>query len=290
MMDTPSWPDTRLERTLTGKIQLVESDDYIRKFMVNSAQIIEEEIPRLGGSWVGCLFLAALLVPFQRPALRKFRWWIVGNQVVLWVVQSLIRTHLSKDSPLINSENLIVVTAPLAFIFGCGLFLLLLDQFEWQVAAARSLAMGVFCVIACAPLIYAVLPPRTFPMAYPPYYPPQIRVCTEMMEKNELMMSDVPWALAWYGQRQAIWLTLDLKTDFFQLNDNMKPVKALYLTSVTTDAKFNSHFTEGQDAAWNRFYLDAFVRKNIPTGFPLNNAPSGFLPEQLMLTDRRRWR
>lgn len=183
-----------------------------------------------------------------------------------------------------------MVVAPLAFIFGCGLFSMLLDQFDWSVAAARSLATGVFCIIACAPLIYTVLPPRTYPMAYPPYYPPQIRVCTEMMDKDELMMSDMPWALAWYGQRQSIWLTLDLKTDFFQLNDTLKPVKALYLSSLTTDAKFNSHFTEGQDSAWNRFYLDAFVRKNIPTGFPLNNAPSGFLPEQLMLTDRKRWR
>jgi hypothetical protein len=31
------------------------------------------------------------------------------------------------------------------------------------------------------------------------------------------------------------------------------------------------------------------LKAKIPNGFPLNNAPKGFLPERLFLTDRARW-
>ena len=54
------------------------------------------------------------------------------------------------------------------------------------------------------------------------------------------MMSDVPWAVAWYGQRQCVWLTLNAQDDFFAINDYLKPVQALYLTPETMDAKLAS--------------------------------------------------
>ena len=60
------------------------------------------------------------------------------------------------------------------------------------------------------------------------------------MKENELMMSDVPWAVAWYGNHQCVWLTLNAKEDFFAVNDNLKPVQALYLTPETMDGKFVS--------------------------------------------------
>src|SRR5207244_4425654 len=53
-------------------------------------------------------------------------------------------------------------------------------------------------------------------------------------------MSDIPWAVAWYSQRQSIELPLKyrskptdkLKNDFYAV-DALKPVSALYLTAKT---------------------------------------------------------
>jgi len=48
--------------------------------------------------------------------------------VSLIVVQALGRTALSDDSPDINSENLLVLLAPLVIVYGTSLFFLLLEQ------------------------------------------------------------------------------------------------------------------------------------------------------------------
>ena len=56
-------------------------------------------------------------------------------------------------------------------------------------------------------------------------------------------MTDMPWAVAWYGQRPSIQLTLKykskpderLKNDFYAV-DAMKPISALYLTARTLKA------------------------------------------------------
>ena len=52
----------------------------------------------------------------------ELRLFLVGSMVLFFIVQALGQTHLSQDSPEINSENLLVLLAPLAFIYGAALF------------------------------------------------------------------------------------------------------------------------------------------------------------------------
>jgi len=110
------------------------------------------------------------------------------------------------------------------------------------------------------------------------------------------VMSDMPWAVAWYGNRQSIWTTLNVadpkgRNDFYAINDYKKPITGLYLTHLTIDARFYSQMLKGQDWAWGRFVMDSLLRTNMPAGFPLGHAPAGYLENgQFFLTDRPRWR
>ena len=110
------------------------------------------------------------------------------------------------------------------------------------------------------------------------------------MKENELMMSDVPWAVAWYGNHQSIWLTLNAQDDFFAINDYFKPVQALYLTPETMDGKFVSDLVRSGEHSWGSFIALGVLQNQIPQGFPLRNSPTGFLPDRLFLTDRERWK
>jgi len=56
-------------------------------------------------------------------------------------------------------------------------------------------------------MLLAFLPPRTRPVAYPPYFPPILQQAASFAKPNELTASDQPWAMAWYGQRQCVWLS-----------------------------------------------------------------------------------
>ena len=145
---------------------------------------------------------------------------------------------------------------------------------------------------------------RTFPIAYPPYFPPVIQLTAGWLRESEQMMSDIPWAVAWYGDRQCVLWTRDPDKDFYAINDYEKPVNALYLSPRALDSRFLSELLKGPGAKWGRpFLVDVIARQEIPKEFPLKySPPRGFLPEdpryvkpgdekpeQLFLADRIRW-
>jgi hypothetical protein len=114
------------------------------------------------------------------------------------------------------------------------------------------------------------------------------------------MMSDVPWAVAWYGQRQCVWLTLkatpddtdpNTHEDFLSINDYQKHIAALYLTPRMLDARFFSDWISAGEQSWGSFVLGSLVKKETPTDFPLHKMLSSWLlTGQLVFTDWDRWR
>jgi hypothetical protein len=288
----------RLERSLLPAIGDSVVHDCLQKLLLNTSGMLHDELPKLGGSVTTVFFLVGLMVPFVNVGLSRMRIFLIGSLAVLLVVQALGRTHLSADSPEINSENLLVLPAPLIFIFGVGLYSLLLDRLELPFAQLRHLVtVGLVCA-ASAPLIILLLPPREFPMVYPPYWPPWIQQFSRWMTEQELVMSDMPWATAWYGRRQSVWTTMNVQDaknhdDFYTINDSKKPVRALYLTPLSMDARFFSQMLKGQDWAWGKFVVDSLVLTNgLPRGFPLKHSPAGpYLNSgHVFLTDWPRWK
>jgi hypothetical protein len=283
-----------MPRAVGLSLNKVEVAQYPRKLFVNGRDILTDELPRVAGNWISALFLGSMLIPFRSLTLRRLKVFVGGALLLFVVVQALGRTTLSTDSPQLNSENLLFIFTPLFFIFGCGLFFLLLDQILFPAPWMRSLAMAGFVVLLSLPMIFRLLPPRPLPFDYPPYYPPYIQMVSHWLEPQELMMSDMPWAVAWYGNRQCLWATLDAgadpKDDFYRINDDYKALRGLYLSPLTTNRRFLTEMRQGREAAWTKFYLDVAVMKNLPTGFPLKMAPPGMLPDQLFLSDRIRWR
>ena len=147
-----------------------------------------------------------------------------------------------------------------------------------------------FATIVSLPLVLAFLPPKSIPVVFPPYHPPALETVSGWLKPNELMMTDVPWAVAWYGNRQAIWTPPNSRTDFFAVNDYLKPVSALYLSPMTMDARFLSGWVRAGDASWGSLVLDTIARKEPPAWFPLRKTQAGWLPDQLVLTDWERWK
>ncbi len=294
MEGTYIWPENRLERSLSPQfetpINVSPMSPYWAKFFANFKSLLLNELPRFGGSWVPGFFLAGLLVNFRSPALQRLRYFILFCLPVLMIVQALGRTQLTEESPEINSENLLVILAPIIIVYGVSFFCILLDQLELPLLFLRYVIMGVFGLLVCLPILLVFLPPKTNIVAYPPYYPPVIQQVASYLKEDELMMSDVPWAVAWYGHRQSVWLTLNAQSEYFAISDMQKPVNALYLTPQTMDAKFLSQWVRAGEKSWGNFILDSMIRHEIPPWFPLRAAPNGFLPEQLLLADWERWR
>ena len=288
---TGAFPGFQLERSIHPDLSsALGLPLYLHKFLGNLRPILQDTLPKLGGSWVSMLFLTGLLLNFRSVAARRMRYFLLMCLAVFVVVQALGRTQLSEESPEINSENLLVLLAPLVFIYGVSLFLIFLDQMVLSLRELRLVVKTVFVGLCCVPMIFALLPPKSRPVVYPPYYPPDIQLIAGWMKPDELMMSDIPWAIAWYGQRQCTWLTLNAQDDFFAISDYLKPVQGLYLTPETMDVKFASDWMRAEEHSWGNFILQAVAQNKIPPGFTLNHAPTGFFPERMFLTDWDRWK
>jgi hypothetical protein len=178
------------------------------------------------------------------------------------------------------------------------MFFALLDQVKFPGPELRVYAIGAFGVLAWLPMLFALLTSASMPVAYPPYHPAVIQQTASWMQKNELMMSDIPWAVAWYGNKPCVWLTLNAVPDaahstdqenFLSLGQDLKPVNALYLTPLTIDSRLLSECVRTRDDSWGRFVLRCLALKDVPDNFPLHEMPAGFLPEQLFLSDSKRW-
>src|SRR5579862_731362 len=288
---TSAFPGFQLERAIHPDLSsALGLSLYVHKFLGNLRPLLQDALPKLGGSWASMLFLTGLLLNFRSAAVRRMRYFLLMCLALFIVVQALGRTQLSEESPEINSENLLVLLVPLVFVYGVSLFFILLEQMALPLRELRYVVKTVFVALCCAPMIFALLPPKTIPVVYPPYYPPEIQRIAGWMKPNELTMSDVPWAVAWYGQRQCVWLTLNYQDDFFAINDYLKPVQALYLTPETTDTKFAADWIRADEHSWGSFVLQAAAQGKIPASFPLVHAPSGLFPERLFLTDADRWK
>ena len=285
------FPQFQLERAIHPDLgHLVWLSPYLHKLAANGQNIVTNELTRFSGSWATLLFWAGLLLGFRSVAVRRLRYFLLFCLGTFVVVQALGQTQLSVESPEVNSENLLVLLAPLVCIYGVSLFLTLLEQINLPVLQLRYPIIAGFAALCCLPMSFALLPPKKSPVAYPPYYPQDIQQISGWMKPDELMMSDVPWAVAWYGQRQCVWLTLNAQDDFNAVSYWMKPVGALYLTPETMDSRFVSDWARAREYSWGSFVLQVVTQHQIPPGFPLRIAPNGYLPDRLYLTDRERWK
>jgi hypothetical protein len=286
---TSVFPRFQLERSIHPDLALAMwVTPYVQKLFGSMRGILIGDLLKSGATWAGMLFFTGLFLGFRSTGARRVRYFLLMCLGVFVVAQSLGRTQLSELTPEINSENLLVLLVPLVFIFGASFFFTLLDQMTLPLVQLRYAVIAGFVALCCLPMIFSlVLSAR--PTVYPPYFPPEIQQTAKWMKSDELMMSDVPWAVAWYGQRQCVWLTLDSEDNFFAVNDYLKPVQALYLTSETMDGKLFTEWGPSPKDSWGHFMIYMLSQNKPPQAFSLQLA-APYVQSGVFLTDRERWR
>ncbi len=260
---------------------------YARKLLDNLQTILQGELFRFGG-WMGVLFFAGLLISLRQSAARRLRYFILMCLGIFILAEALGRTQLSSVTPEMNSENLLVLLAPFVVMFGLAFFLSLIGQMDQPSLESQFAVVAVLVALVWQPLV-TTLVSKASTVSYPPYYPPDVQKISRWMQPGEMMMSDIPWAVAWYGDRQCVQTTINSQYEFFQLNDYIKPVHALYLSLNTLDGKLFTECLQGGVDSWGNFTIKTVVANQLPAGFPLKNFPLETLLSGLYLTDRTRW-
>jgi len=278
------------------------------KLKLNLRHLLVHELPQFSGSWFAVVCLVGLVVPFRNRSLRRLRFFLLMTFAVFALAQALGRTHLSaangtlaellarsfgQGAPVtaasgVNGENLLAILGPVSFLFGAGLFFSLLDRWKVDLPEMRLAASTGLVVAASLPVALSFLLPHPYPMANPPYHPARLQYLRSVpaehglaeIKQDDLLMSDIPWAVAWYGNQNCVWLTRTVKPDFYTLYEQFQPVSALYFTEATTDQRYTSRVLNANELNWERFMLDMQMKGDVPDGFPLQAVSDIFAPGQ----------
>lgn len=284
--DSGLFPEDLLERSMNPDFNRGRINAVTQKLLINSRQIIQEQVPKLSGNWLGAFFIVGLMVGFANVGASRLRYFLLFCVCVFIIVQALGRTYLSTDSPEINSENLLVLLGPLALIFSVSFFLLLLNQIYVPFREVRYLAIALFIIAGCLPTLYTFLPPRRFPLAPLPYRPHTAHIIGSWLKDRELAGSDLPWSVAWYGQHRCLWLPRE-QGQFEEINLYYSTINLVYITERST---------EHLGSSWSLIALET-LNNRPPPDFPLQHIPprqtenpADLVGAQAILSDIDRWR
>jgi hypothetical protein len=317
-VDATEFPGDTLERSLEAQATLPALSQVSRKALPRLAEVLQRDLPTVGGSWVAAFFLVGLLFRFASPTRNVLRGFTLLALVALLPVHILAGPDPSEKS-VFSGTPYLAMLAPLIFVLGSAFFATLLDQVDWEWEGIRSVVVGLFVLAALAPLVLMLLPPGRNPRTFPPYHPPMIHAFHGWTQPDELLMSDIPWAVAWYADRKAIWLPRHAdepggREDFYAVHSPHRNIVGLYLTQVTTDSRFAAEMLEPRDArlrlraqaekhgltssathtaesiGWPEFVLWTLGERRTLAGFPLLSAFADCASYgHLLLMDRARW-
>ncbi len=204
-------------RTTDLQSQPLVLNGLISKILRTTLLQATDIIPFLGGIVVAPLFFLALLHPFKRAAIANFRWAIL----LMWVFAALGMAFFGISKDPLDPNQLHLLFAPIMTAYGLAFISILWTRHEVVVSnpILRNVHLFVVVGICALPLLLA-LPNRISRGLdrrdhggvphWPPYYAPALN-STESglkgwVKENQIVVSDQPWAVAWYADRTSIWL------------------------------------------------------------------------------------
>lgn len=231
----------------------------------------------IGGAGVLlALFGAMYLHRFMRPSSRRLRWCLVPAGLLLVLAASAFGEE---------SLRALGLYWPLAIPYAWAFFLVLLDRLQFEIRSFAAAAMTVVLFLAGLPLLLNVLPPRTG-LPYPPYFHRYIGWVATMLEPEECLMTDIPWATAWYGGRTSVLLPRHID-DFYELHENRQRIAMAYFTTETRNQPWVRGLSD--PGAPEHSWYQIFAAGKVPANFPLTHGRFIAGTDQFLLADRPRW-
>jgi len=236
-------------------------DKITTNFFSQSGHIFEY----FGSSVVAMMFFAALLHPFKRTETAVLRWMILA----MWIgaLAGMATFGINEEGGL-AANQLHLIFVPLMTCYGLAYLLVQWNRLGFQLSIARGAFLTLLYLLCALPAIFTVpwfAPPKGA-IRWPPYAPPYIATLHNWMQPNEITASDMPWAIAWYADRRALWVpdTIKTFTDLSDYNVLGGPVNGLYLTPISGSQNKLADILKGEYKDWSPFILRNMNLEKFP--------------------------
>jgi len=189
-------------------------DGIVSQIMRTTILQMTDILPFLGGIIIAPLFFIALLHPFKRDAIANFRWAIL----LMWITTALGLAFFGISSNKLDPNQLHLLFAPLMTAYGLAFISILWSRLDFvaNTPVLRNVHHILIVILCALPLILTMPSKVRIGMTikdrggiphWPPYYAPALNLgLKNWVAEDQIIVSDQPWAVAWYADRMSIWL------------------------------------------------------------------------------------
>jgi hypothetical protein len=240
-----------------------------------------------GFSLIAPVFFISLLHPFKNPSTSVSRWAIIA----IWLFAVLGMSVFGfDDDPTsgLHANDLHVLFIPLFVAYGLALIMVMWSRWEIRVWLVEYGFLALLFIISGLPMINSLIGQKAGIFQWPPYLPVGIAKLNDFTTDREIIMSDMPAAVAWYADRKSLWLpaTIDQFVEYHDYGYLGAPVVGMFLTPVTGNQPFISGLNFGEYKEWRDFILRQASVKDFPFHAVV---PMGIESQYIFYADHDRW-
>ena len=184
-------------------------------------KLYREQLKDTGANFLIAFFLVALLHRFRRDEAVRLQWLIFS--VLVAAVFCLGVTGPPR-------WNFFTIFMPVIAMYSAAFFFVMFERLQLRTRWVRRSVVGLFVTLNVMPMVFTLLPPPPVSV-YPPYDGGVVAAVGETFRENDLVATDIPWAMAWYGDRSAMLIPAEEKS-YLYFNDNFRVFAGIYLTTL----------------------------------------------------------
>lgn len=172
----------------------------------------------MGGIVVTPFFILALFNKYKRSTAEHLKWAICA----MWLATGVGMTCFGHAGEM-DEDQLYIIFAPFFAAYGTALVFNFLARLQLGTgyAAVRALTIFFMLLFSSGSFMFALPQELSFSILtsargipqYPPYYPSALNgKLHDMTTPEDVIITDQPWAVAWYADRKALWLPRTIDT------------------------------------------------------------------------------
>lgn len=241
----------------------------------------------LGGLILAPAFFISLLHPFKRSSISIFRW----NILIMWLFACAGMALYGLSASPVDPNQLHLLFAPLMCAYGIAMMSIIWSRCSLSHSGGMlgNLHLVVIILVVASPMLLFVkvlTQNRASNRSVDGVYALSLNYNLQSItDKRDIIISDQPWAVAWYADRHAIWAPTDLSnlSSIESLAESSNPIAGIHVSSMSyRDLDIRSSWTNQRDltplsyATWISFLTNTpYTFENNPEIDALINPQTG---------------
>jgi 4-amino-4-deoxy-L-arabinose transferase-like glycosyltransferase len=234
----------------------------VQKILLGAGEVVQQ-FPQVSASWMLAFLLPSLLFRFRDQAVHIVRRVMMYCFLGILVGMLPFGVELPLFAPLI----------PVMLIFAIAYLLQLVEQSRLP----KSSMMLLTALLTGAILLPLLRDVVLIEKPQPPIGIPSARHIKDVAGKEDVVLTDQPWLVAWYGNRPSVWIPA--------VDGNLKAYKTrfanlrwLFLTEQVVNFSPEWQQVYSEFYRWSLTYVQAKNSNKIPPAMIVVNASTDSIP------------